>query len=946
MRRGARRGAFARVSRYGAATLGFLLVFPAVAAASTLHVADPGDGSSGSTLRNEIAVAQPGDTIVIDPGVNPSLTGAEIAIDENLTIMGQGASSTSVSAGNLSRVFNVGSGSPGSMVLIENLTLSGGHSPSGANGGAILNAGNLTISGSTLMGNSTGSGADGAATPPGFPGGSGGSGGSGGAISSSGTLTISNSTLQGNSTGSGGAGAAGNQGDGGPGGSGGDGGAVFSSGTMTILASALTGNSSGAGGAGGIAGTAAGGPLAGAGGPGGSGAAVYNTGTATISSSTLAGNSGGPGGSGGIGGANLGPPGQSANGDPGGIGGSGGSGGAVGNSASGTLTISNSTLANNSGGSGGGGGTGGMGQAGAVGSGRAGGKGGDGGDGGPGGAGGAVLDAGALTITNATLAGNRAGDGGSGGSGSSGGNGGDSALNSHPPPTFVGDGGDGGDGGNAGDGGSGASGGTIAGSGAGTIANSILSNGHTGQGGAAGSWGDGGRRGGGNTFGTDGSAGVMGSAGAAGSGPSCGAGSAIDGGHNVAFPTDASCPVGFGSGDPQLGALQNNGGPTQTMAIGPGSAALDQVPSGGAGCPASDQRGVLRPQGPACDIGAFEVQNPTTLTVSRSGTGSGSVTSSPAAIDCGATCSHAYDQGTPVTLTATPASGSTFAGWSGGGCSGTGICSVTLGSPQAVTATFIAERALNVTKTGTGSGSVTSSPAGIDCGATCSHAYDQGTAVTLSASPDSGSTFAGWSGGGCSGAVACTVTMSADQAVTATFAENAPPGNHTLSVARSGSGSGTVTSTDGQVNCGATCSHPYGDGTQVTLSAAAGSGSTFSGWSGGGCSGGGTCQMTMGADQTVTAVFTAKPPNTTISKAKISQATNSATFIFGSTGKSGASSRFQCALVKKHKSATFKACTSPKKYKDLKRGRYVFEVRAVSAVGKDPSPAQTKFRIK
>jgi hypothetical protein len=124
------------------------------------------------------------------------------------------------------------------------------------------------------------------------------------------------------------------------------------------------------------------------------------------------------------------------------------------------------------------------------------------------------------------------------------------------------------------------------------------------------------------------------------------------------------------------------------MAIGSGSAALDQVPSGGAGCPASDQRGVLRPQGPACDIGAFELQNPTTLTVSRSGTGSGSVTSSPAGIDCGATCSHAYDQGTTVTLTATPASGSRFAGWSGGGCPGTGDCQVTLNGDTEVTATF------------------------------------------------------------------------------------------------------------------------------------------------------------------------------------------------------------------------------------------------------------------
>ena len=56
-----------------------------------------------------------------------------------------------------------------------------------------------------------------------------------------------------------------------------------------------------------------------------------------------------------------------------------------------------------------------------------------------------------------------------------------------------------------------------------------------------------------------------------------------------------------------LGRLQNNGGSTKTLALGTGSPALDKVPSGGAGCAATDQRGIARPQGPACDIGAFEL---------------------------------------------------------------------------------------------------------------------------------------------------------------------------------------------------------------------------------------------------------------------------------------------------------------------------------------------------
>ncbi|MBI5641201.1 MAG: matrixin family metalloprotease [Nitrospirae bacterium] len=79
---------------------------------------------------------------------------------------------------------------------------------------------------------------------------------------------------------------------------------------------------------------------------------------------------------------------------------------------------------------------------------------------------------------------------------------------------------------------------------------------------------------------------------------------------------------------------------------------------------------------------------PTTYTLTISKSGSGSVTSSPSGINCGFTCSHAYDQGTVVTLTATPSSGYTFSSWSGGGCSGTGQCVVTMNSNTTVTATF------------------------------------------------------------------------------------------------------------------------------------------------------------------------------------------------------------------------------------------------------------------
>ncbi len=77
-----------------------------------------------------------------------------------------------------------------------------------------------------------------------------------------------------------------------------------------------------------------------------------------------------------------------------------------------------------------------------------------------------------------------------------------------------------------------------------------------------------------------------------------------------------------------------------------------------------------------------------TLSVALAGSGSGTVTSSPAGVDCGSTCSYDFPSGTEVILTATAAPGSSFAGWSGAGCSGIGSCEVTMSAAESVTATF------------------------------------------------------------------------------------------------------------------------------------------------------------------------------------------------------------------------------------------------------------------
>jgi uncharacterized repeat protein (TIGR03803 family) len=155
------------------------------------------------------------------------------------------------------------------------------------------------------------------------------------------------------------------------------------------------------------------------------------------------------------------------------------------------------------------------------------------------------------------------------------------------------------------------------------------------------------------------------------------------------------------------------------------------------------------------------------LTVTKGGSGAGRVTSSPPGINCGTACSANFGSGTVVKLRATPASGSTFSGWSGA-CTGTRSCSVTMSAAKSVTATFKAVFKLTVTKGGSGAGTVTSSPPGINCGTACSANFSSGTVVKLRATPASGSTFSGWSGA-CTGTRSCSVTMSGAKSVKATF---------------------------------------------------------------------------------------------------------------------------------------------------------------------------------
>ncbi|MEA2451165.1 MAG: hypothetical protein QOG63_3097 [Thermoleophilaceae bacterium] len=598
----------------------------------------------------------------------------DLDLNGTLTVQGAGAASTTISAMQLDRVIDVRSGT----ATVEGVTLTGGHagdgtdgadasgapgSGGGPGGGAVAGSGTggadgggirvasgatLDLTQSVVTANSAGNGGDGGSATaggggPGATGGLGGNafggsaarGGDGGGIANLGTLVVTGSAVVGNVAGTGGQGGIGHGGDGGGGttaggnggsGSGGfgarggNGGGITSSGSLTITSSRIAANLAGRGGGGGGSTGGNGGSSSGAG-NGGSGGAATGNGAAnggsgggisastavSLTDTTARGNVAGRGGNsgnatGGDGGANTG----SGNGGLGGAGssiaaGPGGAGGGL--SATTGVTIVRSTFDSNDAGRGalGGTATGGVGGNAVSGTGGAGGDA-TGGAGGTGGDGGAQTGGSAITVTNSTYASNATGSGGRGGAA----NGGANGTGSSPGMQGLGTGGNGGAGG---------SGGAVR-SGNPAIVHSTLAGNSAalgGQGGTAT-----GRAGSANgTAGAAGSTGALAGGGSiqntivAGNLPTNCAPGVGDGGHNISFP-ETSCPGA--NSDPLLGPLADNGGPTRTFALAAGSPAIDAVPSSGAGCEAVDQRGITRPRGPACEIGAYEVAPPEATT--------------------------------------------------------------------------------------------------------------------------------------------------------------------------------------------------------------------------------------------------------------------------------------------------------------------------------------------
>jgi probable HAF family extracellular repeat protein len=225
--------------------------------------------------------------------------------------------------------------------------------------------------------------------------------------------------------------------------------------------------------------------------------------------------------------------------------------------------------------------------------------------------------------------------------------------------------------------------------------------------------------------------------------------------------------------------------------------------------------------------------------------GAGAVHSDPAGIDCPQNCAAEFPEGTAVYLQASASSGWDFQGF-GGACSGP-ACTITLSNDASAWANFL-QRPVRLSVTLAGTGSVVSSPAGIDCPRVCSAIFTADADVALAATPGAGFSFSGFSGG-CTGG-SCSMRLAADAEVAAAFAV-VPM--FKVVVLAGGTGRGRVTSNPAGIDCPGKCSATLPDGTALVLSAAPDVLSKFGRYDGS-CTGA-RCALTIRADAAIGVEF-------------------------------------------------------------------------------------------
>ncbi len=325
-----------------------------------------------------------------------------------------------------------------------------------------------------------------------------------------------------------------------------------------------------------------------------------------------------------------------------------------------------------------------------------------------------------------------------------------------------------------------------------------------------------------------------------------GSGSVTSLGHNL-FTTDANI-TGLVPGDLRnfaapLGILRDNGGPTQTHALPAGSPAINAGDN--AGAPATDQRGASRPQGVNVDIGAYEfsalailfdgVEVPVTSAIRETPVS----VSFQAAFPVGAIL-YTLDGSTP-TFSSTLYTGP-FTLANSATIRVIAYSSDFSNSVLAGPLNFIRAAPRTLTVASSGQGNVTVSPPNTG-------PYLDGTMVTLTAIPDAGWAFRGWSGALSGNTSPATLTMNGDRLVQAVFV---PAVTYTLSVATTGQGSVALAPTGGT----------YLVDTVVTLTANPAAGWAFQGWSGDLAGASATQNLTMTGNRSVTANFVAIPAYT------------------------------------------------------------------------------------
>jgi hypothetical protein len=237
------------------------------------------------------------------------------------------------------------------------------------------------------------------------------------------------------------------------------------------------------------------------------------------------------------------------------------------------------------------------------------------------------------------------------------------------------------------------------------------------------------------------------------------------------------------------------------------------------------------------------------LTVTVAGADVGSVTSDLPGIACPPACSIGWDSGTVVRLTASFTGDRTrFVGWSGA-CTGDS-CEVTMDGAKTVTANFAVQRSVEVAVVSKGgAGHVVSTPAGIDCpGGACESLFDSGSTLVLRASPEPRSRLVGWSLAACGSRPTCSLTVTGDTSLSATF------GPASFRLTASVIGQGRVRSAPAGLSCSRSCSRSFPYGRSVRLTARPARGWRFAGWSGA-CHGTHGCALRIVKASAVRATF-------------------------------------------------------------------------------------------